>query len=338
LSSDTLYTFTVRATNIIGNSVLATVTVTTPVVLDVPSINITGSNLAITQTSPIASRRWTTQITGILQVGNESVNKDSNGNVIICGYFSSTLTAYNKNGTPFATTLSTNNPFNVFLVQYSSTGSVNWVAKVGGPNIYESCVIIDSSGNVNIYGFFTETATAYNSNTTPFTRTLTSVGGYDGYIFQYSSTGSVNWVAQIGGISGDTPSTTTAIVDSSGNVTFGGYFYSPTLTAYNSSGSPFVTTLTYAGGYYDVFIVQYSSTGSVNWIAKIAGTGYEYPARITRDLSGNITIEGTFDSPTLTAYDKNNTPFGTTLSAIGDSSGFRATYTLTGYVTALIRN
>ena len=269
LSSDTLYTFTVTATNIIGTSVAATVTVTTPVVLDNASISYPeGGILTITQTSVIASKAWEAQITGVKPVGWD-ITKDINGNLIVSGsFYDSTLTVYDKNDSVFKT-LSPNN-YDVFIVQYSSTGSVNWATKIAG-----------SSGD-------------------------------------YARAG--------------------AKTDSSGNINIAGYFYSTTLNLYDKDDIPFTTTLPNSGDS-DLFIAQYSSTGYVNWVARIGGIGDDYPNDITVDSSDNITLVGRFNSPTLTAYNEDGTSFGTTLAlaVVGEYSDFVVTYNSAGYVTAFIR-
>jgi hypothetical protein len=159
---------------------------------------------------------------------------------------------------------------------------------------------------------------------------------------QYSSTGSVNWIAQIGGpgseISYDTYGNggRNVLTDSSGNINIFGYFFTTILTAFNADGTPFATTLVGETGNIDVFVAQYSSTGSVNWVARIGGAGNDQIRSITTISSnGDVTFAGLFVSPTLTAYNKDGTPFGTTLARVGDNSTYSATYTSSGYVTAL---
>ena len=279
LSSATLYTFTVTATNIVGTSVAATVTVTTPVVLDSASSTNVNGDVFITQTSLIASNRWTAEIrsptgNGTIQIGN--ITSDSNGNLTLAGYFINepTIVAYNKNGTPFGTSLANTGSYDTFIVQYSSTGSVNWIAQIGG------------SGPQITYAIY-------------------EIGGRN------------------------------VLTDSSGNINILGYFYAGTLIAYNANGTPFATTLVGVSGNVEVFVAQYSSTGSVNWIARIGGAGYEDPYTITTISSnGDVTFTGTFSSPTLTAYNKDGTT-GATLALVGAFNNFSATYTSSGYVTAL---
>jgi DUF4097 and DUF4098 domain-containing protein YvlB len=150
----------------------------------------------------------------------------------------------------------------------------------------------------------------------------------------------VNWIAQIGGpgieISYDVNENggRNVSTDSSGNINISGYFSTTILTAFNADGTPFATTLVGEPGNTDVFVAQYSSTGSVNWVARIGGVESELPSSITTYSNGDVTVIGFFTSPTLTAYNKDGTLFGTTLALVGDSSNYSATYNSSGYVTA----
>ena len=150
----------------------------------------------------------------------------------------------------------------------------------------------------------------------------------------------MNWKAQIGGTGNEISYFSHNVSsDSSGNINIVGYFFSTTLNLYDKNGTQFATTLVNVSNP-DIFVAQYSSTGSVNWVARIVGgTGNEYPSSITTDSSGNITVIGYFNSPTLTAYNEDGTSFGTTLelAIVGQNSNFRATYNSAGYVTAFIR-
>jgi hypothetical protein len=248
-------------------------------VLDSASSTIVNNDVFITQTSLIASNRWTAEIgspTGDATIRIGNITSDSNGNLTLAGYFlnAPTLVAYNKNGTPFGTSLANTGIYDTFIVQYSSTGSVNWIAQIGGPGSQISYDVNENGGR-------------------------------------------------------------NVLTDSSGNINISGYFNATTLVAYNANGTPFATTLVGVIGNIDVFVAQYSSTGSVNWVARIGGAGYDDPRSITTISSnGDVTFTGVFNSPTLTAYNKDGTT-GATLARVGDSSNFSATYTSSGYVTAL---
>ena len=372
LSVDTLYTFTVTATNIIGTSVAATVTVTTPTAPSSPTNLVTSIDtnsstyINCTVSWNIPSSNGGAAITGYTitgSPGNLSGSTNASTRTFTFSGLSSdtlytfTVTATNIIGTSVAATVTVTTPVVLDSTSYTSNGSIvfitqtslieskRWTAKfgsssngvidVGGPPTS------DSNGNLTLAGYFLNAPTfvAYNKNDTLFERNLVSYGLYDTFILQYSSTGSVNWIAQIGGTGNEISYFSHNVSsDSSGNINIVGYFFSTTLKLYDKNGTQFATTLVNPGNL-EIFVAQYSSTGFVNWVARIGGSLNEYPSSITTDSSGNITVIGYFSSPTLTAYNEDGTSFGTTLALaiVGQNSNFRATYNSAGYVTAFIR-
>jgi uncharacterized protein (AIM24 family) len=247
---------------------------------------------------------WIARIGGASSDTANAVAVDSGGNVIVAGYFTSTtLTAYNAGGSAFGTTLTNLGGLNTFIAKYNSSGSVVWLAKIGGTLYdYSTGIAVDSGDNVIVSGYFSSTTlTAYNSGGGAFGTTLTKLGGQDAYIAKYDSSGSVAWIARLGGTTADDAATGLA-VDSSGNVIVAGYYDSATLTAYNSGGGAFGTTLTKLGGA-DAYIAKYTSSGNVVWLARLGGaTDNERANAVAVDSTGNAIVSGYYGSTTLTAY------------------------------------
>ena len=219
-----------------------------------------------------------------------------------------------------------------FIEQYSSSGDVNWVARIlNGSGVRIST---DSNGNINVTGVFSATVTFYNKNDIAFGTTLTSVSGNDVFVAQYSSTGSVNWAAKLGGIGAGplyVDTVTNMCTDSSGNINVTGHTDSSPIRFYDKNGTEFSRSFSYTGGYYDIYLAQYSSTGSVNWVAQIAG-GIEFDSDVCVDSSGNITITGLMNSANpLTLYNKDGTS-GRTVFNIQNSDGFIGQYNSSGFV------
>ena len=299
----------------------------------------TGSDIFIAQYSSTGSVNWVAQIGGSNVDLGRSICTDSNGDIIVIGLFytGTTLTFYDKNGVSFEralTNVGTNS--DIFIAKYSSTGSVNWVAQIGGDGSFVPAdVSTDSSRNINILSAFSgATATFYDKTGVSFERTLTSTGSNDIFIAQYTSAGFPSWVAKIGGTGSDTGYGISA--DSNGNIIVSGSFASQTLTFYDKTGVSFGRTLTYTSGSTgsDIFIAQYTSAGFPSWVAKIGGTGADTGYGISADSNGNINIVGSFASQTLTFYDKNGDSFGRTLTYTSESTGndiFIAKYTSAGF-------
>ena len=230
---------------------------------------------------------------------------------------------------------SDSNSQDIFIAQYTSTGSVNWIARIAGALTDSGFGIsTDSSGNIIVTGYYdSNPLTVYDKYGTPFASTLTNTdsGTVNIFIVQYSSTGSVNWVAQISGSGTDVGLSVST--DSAGNIIVTGYYSSNPLTFYNkNNGTAFATTLANSGGN-DGFIAQYSSAGNVNWVAQIAGGGYDGGKCISTDSSGNIIVTGNYNTGPLTFYNKNNgTAFASTLANSGINDIFIAQYSSAGNV------
>jgi hypothetical protein len=113
-----------------------------------------------------------------------------------------------------------------------------------------------------------------------------------------SATAQSNWLGAINAGDFDDDRGTALAKDDSGNVYVTGYFASPTITFGSvvlSNSSP---------GTYDMFIVKYRPSGTVQWAISAGGSSYDYSNSISVDTNNDIYISGNFRSATLT--------FGTT--------------------------
>jgi hypothetical protein len=139
----------------------------------------------------------------------------------------------------------------------------------------------------------------------------------------------VQWGARIAGTGTDSGNGIS--IDGSGNVYVTGSYNSNPLTLYNSDGSAFATTLANSGGI-DCFIAKYNTAGTVQWGARIAGTGTDVGADISIDGSGNMYVTGYYNSNPLTLYNSDGSAFATTLPNSGFTDCFIAKYDTAGTV------
>ena len=276
--------------------------------------------------------QWARRIGGSGGDYVRSVATDSNGNIVVVGqYFSNPVTIYDTDGTTAFTTLSNAGQADTFIIKYNSSGTPQWVRRIGGDggdNGYG--ITTDSSGNITVGGTYSSNPpTIYDTDgTTTFTgfTALPYAGSIDGFIVQYNSSGTPQWARRIGGTEGDGGFAITT--DSSGNITVGGNYTSTTLTIYDTDGTA-AFTLANAGST-DAFIVQYDSSGDPQWARRIGGTGGDAAYDMTTDSSGNITVVGNYSSTTLTIYNTDGTTAFTTLSNAGSIDGFIIKYNSSG--------
>jgi Tfp pilus assembly protein PilZ len=263
-----------------------------------------------------------------------SIATDSNANVYITGSYlannsGEVFTAFNASGTAFGTTLPFPSGSDTFIVKYNTTGSVQWVTRIASTDSeIGQGIATDSSGNVYVTGNSgNAVATAFSSNGTGF---ATTIPVFAAFIVKYTTGGAVTWVAHINSTSTDIGYG--IVTDSNSDVYVTGSCGSgATTTAFSSNGTAFSPTLPNSGGN-DVFIVKYSTSGTVQWFARIASTQPDIGASIFIDSSNNVYLTGNQDAAgTITAFNANGTTFGTT-NPLGLRCSFIAKYNTSGVV------
>jgi len=133
---------------------------------------------------------WASQVGGVgADVGN-SIAVNENEEIIISGNFNDILTLGNY-------TLESNGFADIFLIKYSTDGSVIWARSGGGENNDTGESVAVSSGN-NIYlvGGFGDSAFFNDS-------LIISNGSLDAFIAKYSNDGDLLWLKNYGYNGGD---------------------------------------------------------------------------------------------------------------------------------------
>jgi hypothetical protein len=174
-----------------------------------------------------------------------------------------------------------------FIVQYSSTGTVNWRAYVDAASSTDIGygVATDSLNNVYLVGGNgAQVATVFNSAGVSSGLTVPIASAF---IVQYSSTGAVNWRAYVDAAS-STDLGRGVATDASSNVYLVGGNGAQVANVFNSSA---VSTLSVPIA--SAFIVQYSSTGTVNWRAYVdAASSTDIGYGVATDSLNNVYLVG----------------------------------------------
>jgi hypothetical protein len=293
---------------------------------------VVGTDIFVVKYTSDGYIEWATRLTTSASDQGISVVNDRDGNVYATGRYGNTLNIYNSDGTLYGTM--SNGNADTYIVKYSTSGMVVWVARIGGTgNDSSRSIACDSSGNIYITGTYTFTSptniTIYNADQTSF-GTLTNSGSTDTFIVKYSTDGVVQWATKIGGTLADEANSITC--DSTGNIYIAGQYTSATLTFLNTGGSIFGTlTNDTSTSFQESFIVKYNTNGIVQWIAKISGASNDIALAISSDSDGNTYMTGHYSSNPLTLYNQDGTTFGT-LENVGGTDGFVAKYNTNGEI------
>ncbi len=193
---------------------------------------------------------------------------DATGNVYVTGYYAGTASFGGISRT------SAGND-DIFVAKYNNSGTIQWVQSAGGTGAESGIgIAVDAAGNVYVTGNYAGTA-----NFGGISRT--SAGNYDVFVAKYNSSGTPQWVRSAGGTGTDYGAG--IAVDAAGNVYVTGYYQGTASFGGISSTS---------AGLYDIFVAEYNSSGTTQWVQSAGGIGSDQGNSITVDVAGNVYVTG----------------------------------------------
>ncbi len=243
---------------------------------------------------------------------------DGAGNVYAAGVFQGTADLEPTIGGQI---VSNGNVPDGFLLSLDPAGAARWAYPLGGvEGDRATSVVVTSNGSIVVAGVFSGLADFLSA---AGTQELTSAGGTDGFLAEYSGTGTLTWLRQISG-TGDE------------DVQFGG------LAANASDGvlvsGSFSGTATFTGGTTtfsrtslgpsDWYIAGYDAAGSLQTTFVGGGNGPDFAPRIAVDDIGNVLVTGGFNG--TVDFDPGPGLHVITSLATAGSDAFAARYTPSG--------
>jgi hypothetical protein len=191
-----------------------------------------------------------------------------------------------------------------FLVKFNSSGVRQWATYYGGGeyDMGTSCAV-DGSGNVYLAGktcSSSSIAVGGHQNTYGGGSLGSCIYG-DAFLVKFNSAGVRQWATYYGGSEDEQGSS--CALDGSGNVYLAGFTLSTTAIA---SGG-YQNTL---GGYRDVFLVKFNSSGVRQWATYYGGSSSEEGYSCTVDGSGNVYLTGETNSSTAIALNGHQNTLG----------------------------
>jgi hypothetical protein len=244
---------------------------------------------------------WARRMGGTGADVSSSVSTDSSGNVIVFGFYNSTLNIFAANGSTVSFTLANAGSGDCYVVKYDSSGTPLWARRMGGAlSDNSTSMSVDLSGNIVVAGYYASNPlNIYAANGSTVSFTLSNAGSNDAFVVKYDPSGTPLWARRLGGTGDDRANSVST--DSSGNILVAGYYQNNPLNIFAADGTTVSFTLSNAGSN-DAFLVKYDSSGTLLWARRIAGTGNDIANSVSTDSSQNIVVTGNYGSTSLSFY------------------------------------
>lgn len=220
-----------------------------------------------------------------------SMASDKDGNVLVTGYFRSTITFGSFHLTATSSELGGRD---IFVAKFDSLGNTIWVKSFGGTKDDVGLgIATDSDGNPFITGYFESSEITFGNSILANTYTNQNIITGEFFITKLSSNGNVMWAKKASGDLYDDGES--IVVDKNGSAYVVGNFQSHHVTFDDitiSHNEPEVT-----------IVVKYDLNGNVVWAKNLFGTTMGWGGfgnSLAIDISDNIYLTGSFTSPSLT--------------------------------------
>lgn len=280
----------------------------------IPNFGYFTANVTTNTISPAINSTWATNIGGTSHDLANSVAIDTNGNVLLTGFYNDSAkvnsfitTSEGRVYTELFGTLSGGDQ-DAYVAKYDNFGKALWATNVSGSiaDVQGIGVTCDLVGNIYTTGMFISTvklnsyANVTNGNivTSTIGHLSTPSNNYDAFVIKYGANGSVLWATTVGGI--DTEIGSKVSVDADGNVYATGYFtHEAQVNSYTGiiGAAPNMSTFGTLGGDgngSDAYIVKYDTDGSALWATTIGKAGFDKGTGIATDYFGNVYATGNF--------------------------------------------
>lgn len=233
------------------------------------------------------TRVWGTYYGGSGSDCGNYVKSDTQGNVYLAGYTTST------SGIAFGGYQNIlEGDDDAFLVKFNSAGQRLWATYYGGTGYDEAYSLdINVAGEIYLSGGTNSTdfplynlSSAYNQST--------KGGEIDAFLIKLSPIGIPIWATYYGGSYNDVGYKLPIILDSDGNLFMASMTGSLDFPLQNLSGA-YNQSVAVTSGIVDAYLVKFSPSGALLWATRYGGGGNDQTNSLAVDSLGNIYMTGT---------------------------------------------
>ncbi|MDD4223998.1 MAG: T9SS type A sorting domain-containing protein [Candidatus Cloacimonetes bacterium] len=219
--------------------------------------------------------QWAAQAGGTGSEAGSAIATGINGNSYAAGCFYGTSC--------FGTTqLNSSGNSDIFVAKLDQNGNWVWAIQAGGASFDEAkCITVDSSENIYISGYFSETASFGSTS-------LGSDGGREVFVAKADSDGNWLWAVSAGGTGNERG--LGIAVDSTGGIYLTGFFED---TAY------FGPLLLTSSGGNDIFVAKLDGEGDWLWAFNAGGSGSDVGRAVSVFGDACLYVTGSFTETVL---------------------------------------
>lgn len=255
---------------------------------------------------------WITKISGVSGKSKINIKVDSCCNIIITGsYFSFCPVVYDVHGQK-SQILPPSCGYTSFIVKYDPNGNLLWSTIISSSKqVLISSIAIDILNNIYLIG-------SYHGSNVKFFNIDGTVGSIlpdnidnDIFLAKYSQNGIIQWTSKISNFNTDTSCNVIddirydIAITNDCNIIISG-IYTGTIIFHNSSieNTHTAISLTSNSNITSIFLVKYSTIGSIIWATKINNIS-NIPPKICIDHSSNIILAGSYYSHSIILLHRN---------------------------------
>lgn len=226
---------------------------------------------------------WAKNPIGIDEENAYGIAADSSGNVYMAGSFRSNTIQFDT-----ITLVCSSSWFDTYIVEYNRQGYAIWAVNAAGNDWDEAtAVTLDKSGNIYLTGHFKSDSIKFGS----ITLNRSSANNIDMFLVKYNCNHEAVWARRSGGNIQSWVYPKSSTSGSLNRVLITGTFIGDGLEFGN------ITLPNY--GSYDIYFVQYDTTGNVLWAEIAGGPGMDWGQSTDVDNTGNGYFSGYFESSSM---------------------------------------
>lgn len=267
-----------------------------------------GNDIFVLKLTEEGSLVWAKRMGGTGDDRAKKIERDNEGNLLICGYFSELCDFDPGLGEEAIQALGNHD---AFVVKLSTNGSLLWVNTIHGGAAEESMdLAVDSEGNVYSVGYFGDITTFMVLGEEVV---VASTGFQDGYVMKMNADGQAQWLETFGGTGFD--QATSILIDTNDKIFVGGYFTGTVNFDFENSSISFESS--FASN--DIFLLEITEEAEILWGISFEGDSYgDFLTDIESNANGNLFLSGYFDGN----LDTNPGELNNVISSLDDLAGF----------------